>query len=346
MPYANIDGKDTELPSPLRKLVWDNLGEFIRYLERAKKAFEQTRWFVEWKPLSKEYLKDWILSEGYEYEGIDVNIWGEKILREKGFWVQLIELEKLKWRENMLEEFIDADYLYDQQPPFNAENQINILKTLRDIDAVLLERKPKIGKDGERLLYLKPNTWPLWKEIEAIKKLQNQPHPSQRGLLRLLEPRNKAEWNQVDEVESEEWFVLKNEEFPGTKEQRHFVKIALGTPDFAFLEGPPGSGKTMAITELILQLINRGKRVLLCASTHVAVDNVLERLVDCQEIMPVRVGKERKISPTVIKYCLDKWRQTKAKEIEKGLANKKDLLKSQKRQLKQIIFLENIFNFF
>ena len=44
--------------------------------------------------------------------------------------------------------------------------------------------------------------------------------------------------------------------------------------------GPPGSGKTTAICELVLQLAKQGKRALLCASTHVAVDNVLERILN------------------------------------------------------------------
>jgi len=49
----------------------------------------------------------------------------------------------------------------------------------------------------------------------------------------------------------------------------------MSTPNFMFLEGPPGSGKTTAISELIYQLLIRNKRVLLVASTHVAVDNDL-----------------------------------------------------------------------
>jgi superfamily II DNA or RNA helicase len=53
------------------------------------------------------------------------------------------------------------------------------------------------------------------------------------------------------------------------------VEKALGTVDFAFLEGPPGSGKTHAICELALQFIDQGLTVLLCSTTHVAVDNVL-----------------------------------------------------------------------
>lgn len=80
--------------------------------------------------------------------------------------------------------------------------------------------------------------------------------------------------------------VLTDETRPGTDEQRRFVEIALATPDFVLLEGPPSSGKTTAICELVLQLARQGKRAMLCASTHVAVDNVLERLMN--ERKPVR----------------------------------------------------------
>ncbi|NJK33087.1 MAG: AAA family ATPase [Deltaproteobacteria bacterium] len=90
----------------------------------------------------------------------------------------------------------------------------------------------------------------------------------------------------------------------GTDEQRRFVGIALATPDFAILEGPPGSGKTTAICELIAQLARRGQRVLLVASTNVAVDNVLERLLEWQNqlpaderyVLPVRIGDRERIS--------------------------------------------------
>ena len=74
------------------------------------------------------------------------------------------------------------------------------------------------------------------------------------------------------------------------------------------LQGPPGSGKTTAILELIYQLCKRGKRVLLCASTHVAVDNVLEKIVthpQSEELLsvinPVRIGKDDAVASDYVK---------------------------------------------
>ena len=143
--------------------------------------------------------------------------------------------------------------------------------------------------------------------MRAIRSLQNRPHPSQRSLYRLLEDKDEAKWGAVLQEEPQQWFGLKDESIPGTNEQRQFVRIALGTPDFAFLEGPPGSGKTTAIIELILQLIHQGKRVLLCASTHVAVDNVLERLKD-RSVLALRVGRKNNVSLAVQKFQVENFK--------------------------------------
>ena len=56
------------------------------------------------------------------------------------------------------------------------------------------------------------------------------------------------------------------------------VEMALSAPYIAAIRGPPGTGKTTTVTELILQAIQRGLRVLVCAPSNAAVDNLVERL--------------------------------------------------------------------
>lgn len=85
---------------------------------------------------------------------------------------------------------------------------------------------------------------------------------------------------EVPRLGENEFLLLTDNQRKGADEQRRFVEIALATPDFAFLEGPPGSGKTTVIVELLHQLIKRRKRILLVASTNVAVDNILEKLYE------------------------------------------------------------------
>lgn len=60
--------------------------------------------------------------------------------------------------------------------------------------------------------------------------------------------------------------------------QRKAVEIGASETPLFLLKGPPGTGKTTIIVEIIRQAIHQGKRVLLTSQTHQAVENVLEKL--------------------------------------------------------------------
>ena len=205
---------------------------------------------------------------------------------------------------------------------FGPKHRIPILDRRLENQQLLLARPPV---EGTHLL-LRPNTWPIECQRRALRALQNAPQRDHRPLLRLFESRDRASWKPVHptHVEEVDWKVLIDGDRRGSDEQRRFVSIALGTPDFAFLEGPPGSGKTTAICELVLQLAQRGKRVLLCASTHVAVDNVLERVMDRSNphrdlVIPVRIGDRRSVSEKARRWQLDEFVRTERERISEGL---------------------------
>ena len=240
--------------------------------------------------------------------------------------------------------------------------KINILERDTDKELLKLEHLPQ-----ESFLVLRPSTYQIQCQIRAIQALQNNPKPTHRSLLRLFENNSHAEWSDVElfsssfndqetaEIAEElkdkafdrydncvsEWHVLTDENRDGTLQQREWVNICLSTPDFAFLEGPPGSGKTTAICELIIQLALREKRVLLCASTHVAVDNVIERLMGEKTtvrdaILPVRIGDKFNVSEKAKHYRFEELLQTEKKRLLKHLNNQKHLSSSQKELLTQL----------
>ena len=86
--------------------------------------------------------------------------------------------------------------------------------------------------------------------------------------------------------------------------QRDAVAWALASQDIAIIHGPPGTGKTTTLAELIYQAVARGQSVLACAPSNTAVDNLLERLV---AIMPrvVRVGHPARVFESLRGHTLD-----------------------------------------
>lgn len=77
--------------------------------------------------------------------------------------------------------------------------------------------------------------------------------------------------------------------------QQDAVRFALESPEVACIHGPPGTGKTHTLIEIIRQLTSvsehnaRPLRLLICGASNLAVDNILERLL----ALPSRTGSEK-----------------------------------------------------
>lgn len=86
--------------------------------------------------------------------------------------------------------------------------------------------------------------------------------------------------------------------------QRDAVALALGCRELALVHGPPGTGKTRTLVELIRQLVARGARVLATAASNTAVDNLAERLV-AAGVDAIRLGHPARVAPEVEGRTLD-----------------------------------------
>lgn len=64
--------------------------------------------------------------------------------------------------------------------------------------------------------------------------------------------------------------------------------LSLDEKGILLIQGPPGTGKTTTIVEIIRQLVNQKRKVLVCSQSHAAVGNIYEKLKPyCDNILRV-----------------------------------------------------------
>lgn len=86
--------------------------------------------------------------------------------------------------------------------------------------------------------------------------------------------------------------------------QRRAVRLALEAADVHLVHGPPGTGKTRTLVELVRQCVGRGERILVSAPSHAALDTLGERLLDAG-VPLVRLGHPARASETMESATLD-----------------------------------------
>jgi ATP-dependent RNA/DNA helicase IGHMBP2 len=86
--------------------------------------------------------------------------------------------------------------------------------------------------------------------------------------------------------------------------QNEAVRFALTAEDLGVIHGPPGTGKTTTVVELIRQLTKRDQTVLACAPSNLGVDNMLEKLIAAGE-NAIRIGHPARVLPELRAHTLD-----------------------------------------
>jgi len=237
--------------------------------------------------------------------------WQLEKARVEEKWIQLFEKEGSDDTGKS-----DLDYFFDDNQNIKIldstqgkfDDGFRVLKARQDERQILLARNIK-GKKNWNSEYpsqhgksceirVSVDTSQLKRQKDAINQLMSRPSGGHWPLIQMLQKREQTRWPDIPTVQivESEWKVLTDPNFDGCDRQREFVTKALANEDFTILDGPPGTGKTTTILELIMQLVLQGKRVLLSASTHAAINNVLERIKEnpalSAQIFPLRIGDE------------------------------------------------------
>ncbi|KAJ1910320.1 hypothetical protein H4219_006238, partial [Mycoemilia scoparia] len=131
-------------------------------------------------------------------------------------------------------------------------------------------------------------------------------HPGTMKLMDIIlgkcQPNTTITMPTPGEVNDIEWFNTALND-----PQKEAIKFSLDpNHQLTLIHGPPGTGKTYTIVEIIRQLVAKNKRVLVCGPSNLSIDNLVERLVKCRPQIPlVRVGHPARVLPSIIDHSLD-----------------------------------------
>ncbi|KAF2822158.1 DNA-binding protein SMUBP-2 [Ophiobolus disseminans] len=117
---------------------------------------------------------------------------------------------------------------------------------------------------------------------------QASPTPLPSDLNDPTNPLHKLEWNDPSLNDS----------------QKEAIRFALASREISLIHGPPGTGKTHTLIELILQLLKQKLRLLVCGPSNISVDNIVERLAS-HKVPMVRLGHPARLLPSVLNHSLD-----------------------------------------
>jgi len=155
---------------------------------------------------------------------------------------------------------------------------------------------------------------------QTMNKLQKMPESEHSTLMRVLFGQSSAVTVQPRDMAKDlEWMD------PSLNDsQKEAIKFALASSEVALIHGPPGTGKTHTLIELIRQCLKQGLRLLVCGPSNISVDNIVERLAP-HKVPMVRLGHPARLLPGVLNHSLDILTRTSdAAALVKDIRNEMD----------------------
>ncbi|WP_457567784.1 IGHMBP2 family helicase [Desulfurobacterium sp.] len=180
--------------------------------------------------------------------------------------------------------------------PLKSDLLGTVVKVTEKTITVAFDNKPPawVYKKGVRLdLYVNDVTFRRMEEnLEEVRHAEGRKRELRNIILGLKEP----------SFPKKETFVPVNNSL--NESQRLAVAQALGSGDFYLVHGPPGTGKTSTMTELIVQLVERNQKVLATADSNIAADNILLRLSEHSGLKLVRIGHPARVLEELERFSI------------------------------------------
>lgn len=176
----------------------------------------------------------------------------------------------------------------------------------------------ELPEQGELSEDIRQETSQFKKQVESCQKFLKRDVVNAELCDIVATPDNKIECRVHDLDYDEFTNQLYNANLKNDPTQLEAVLEAISYKPLYLIQGPPGAGKTTVIVEIIRQLVNKQKdiKILLTSQSNLAVDNVLEKLINIKDIPFIRLASDNalekdNVSEKMIPHCyeekLKKW---------------------------------------
>jgi ATP-dependent RNA/DNA helicase IGHMBP2 len=118
------------------------------------------------------------------------------------------------------------------------------------------------------------------------------------------------------------------------EDQRLAALHGILAEDVGLIHGPPGTGKTRVLVEVILQCVARGDRVLALTASNAAIDHLALSLLEAEPGLPLaRLGQPARVHPALEQHTLVALTEAhERRELAKGLVDQAFQLLRQARR--------------
>ncbi len=161
-------------------------------------------------------------------------------------------------------------------------------------------------------------------------------------------PAGKRMLNEFFNKSPKAYTQISNDKFDNTKinlrpNQEKAVNSAIQN-DITYVWGPPGTGKTKVIGEIIKQLYNKNRKVLVVSHTNIAVDGAIDKVSDLakeEECSVLRLGTSQKDLPEEV--TIDYHKKIRGKEL---IERQNELKLEEEKKLQELKEKEDLLNKF
>lgn len=208
-----------------------------------------------------------------------------------------------------LKEFLDSpeavfrhrQYMMMEHPRY-GERVVNIRE--EDMTVLLEPGEVMLTNDLDDFqLYYVGRSYAEQQQFQAIREFR-QGNVASSSLHELMLDPTQVPPIEPIRIETSDYF---NPHIASNARQRNIVETALGAESLYMIQGPPGSGKTTVIQEIVRQhlKLNPHDRILITSQSNVAVDNVMVDFIDHYPSNLVRCGSEEKMQRDLFPYSFE-----------------------------------------